>query len=93
MILVAVDAHTGQLAAFDRDSGVDLVDTVTASTAMPGLRPRTTSTALATSTVEDSSSRCPGLLVSDTGKRLRTRLVPRGLSHRRDLPCVPVGNL
>src|SRR6202046_3151524 len=39
MILVAVDAHTGQLAAFDRDSGVDLVDAVTASTAMPGLAP------------------------------------------------------
>ena len=39
MILVAVDAHTGQLATFDRDSGVDLVDAVTASTAMPGLTP------------------------------------------------------
>jgi NTE family protein len=39
MILVAVDAHTGQLAAFDRDSGVDLVDAVTASTALPGLTP------------------------------------------------------
>ena len=33
MIVVAVDAHTGELAAFDRDSGVDLVDAVTASTA------------------------------------------------------------
>lgn len=39
MILVAVDARTGQLATFDRDSGVDLVDAVTASTAMPGLTP------------------------------------------------------
>ena len=39
MILVAVDAHTGRLAVFDRDSGVDLVDAVTASTAMPGLTP------------------------------------------------------
>ncbi|WP_230473356.1 patatin-like phospholipase family protein [Dyella choica] len=39
MILVAVDAHTGELAAFDRDSGVELVDAVTASTAMPGLAP------------------------------------------------------
>ena len=39
MIVVAVDAHTGELAAFDRDSGVDLVDAVTASTAMPGLVP------------------------------------------------------
>ena len=35
MIVVAVDAHTGELAAFDRDSGVDLVDAVTASTALP----------------------------------------------------------
>ena len=39
MIVVAVDAHTGELAAFDRDSGVDVVDAVTASTALPGLVP------------------------------------------------------
>ena len=37
MIVVAVDAHTGEVAAFDRDSGVDLVDAVTASTALPGV--------------------------------------------------------
>jgi NTE family protein len=37
MIVVAVDAHTGELAAFDRNSGVDLVDAVTASTALPGV--------------------------------------------------------
>ncbi len=39
MIVVAVNAHTGELAAFDRDSGVDLVDAVTASTALPGIVP------------------------------------------------------
>ena len=39
MIVTAVDANTGELAAFDRDSGVDLVDAVTASTALPGLVP------------------------------------------------------
>jgi NTE family protein len=39
MILVAVDAHTGELVAFDRDSGVDLVDAVAASTALPGFAP------------------------------------------------------
>jgi NTE family protein len=39
MIVVAVDAHTGELAAFDGDSGVDLVDAVTASCALPGLVP------------------------------------------------------
>jgi NTE family protein len=39
MIVVAVDAHTGDLAAFDRDSGVDLADAVTASCALPGLVP------------------------------------------------------
>lgn len=39
MIVVAVNAHTGELAAFDRDSGVDLVDAVTASTALPGAGP------------------------------------------------------
>jgi NTE family protein len=39
MILVAVNAHTGELAAFDRDSGVELVDAVTAATALPGMVP------------------------------------------------------
>jgi NTE family protein len=39
MIVMAVNAHTGELATFDRDSGVDLVDAVTASAALPGLVP------------------------------------------------------
>ena len=39
MFIVAVDAQTGELASFDRDSGVDLVDAVTASCALPGLAP------------------------------------------------------
>lgn len=39
MIVTAVDAHTGELTAFGRDSGVGLVDAVTASTALPGLVP------------------------------------------------------
>ncbi|MCU1493178.1 MAG: hypothetical protein JWO62_942 [Acidimicrobiaceae bacterium] len=39
MIVTAVDAHTGELAAFNRDSGIDLVDAVTASCALPGLVP------------------------------------------------------
>jgi NTE family protein len=39
MIVVALNARTGELVAFDRDSGVDLVDAVTASTALPGLVP------------------------------------------------------
>ena len=39
MIVAAVNAHTGELAAFDRDSGVNLVDAVTAGTALPGVVP------------------------------------------------------
>lgn len=39
MIVVAIDAQTGELAAFDCNSGVDLVDAVTASTALPGMAP------------------------------------------------------
>ncbi len=39
MLVTAIEAHTGELAAFDRDSGVDLADAVTASTALPGLAP------------------------------------------------------
>jgi NTE family protein len=36
MLIVAVDAHTGAPVVFDRHSGVDLVDAVTASCAGPG---------------------------------------------------------
>ncbi|WP_433088141.1 patatin-like phospholipase family protein [Dactylosporangium sp. CA-052675] len=39
MVLVALDAHTGELVTFDRDSGVELADAVTAATALPGLVP------------------------------------------------------
>jgi NTE family protein len=39
MIVAAVNAHTGELVAFDRDSGVDLVDAVTVGTALPGTVP------------------------------------------------------
>ena len=39
MIVTAINAHTGELATFDRDSGVDLVDAVTAGTALPGSSP------------------------------------------------------
>jgi NTE family protein len=39
MIVVAINAHTGEVATFDRDSGVDLVDAVTAGTALPGSSP------------------------------------------------------
>ena len=39
MIVAAVNAHTGELIAFDRDSGVDLVDAVIAGTALPGTVP------------------------------------------------------
>lgn len=39
MIIVAVNAHTGELAAFDRESGVDLIDAVIASTSLPGAGP------------------------------------------------------
>ncbi len=39
MMVVAIDALSGELATFDRDSGVELVDAVTASCALPGLVP------------------------------------------------------
>ena len=39
MIVVAVNAHTGELATFDRESGVDLVDALTAAIALPGGSP------------------------------------------------------
>jgi NTE family protein len=39
MVVPALVAHTGELATFDRDSGVDLVDAVTAATALPGGTP------------------------------------------------------
>ncbi|HEY3611991.1 MAG TPA: patatin-like phospholipase family protein [Pseudonocardiaceae bacterium] len=39
LLIVAVDAHTGEPVVFDRHSGVDLVDAVTASCAGPGAPP------------------------------------------------------
>ena len=39
LIVAAVNAHTGELIAFDRNSGVHLVDAVTAGTALPGVVP------------------------------------------------------
>lgn len=40
--LTAVDAETGELRVFDRDSGVELVDAVAASSAVPAVWPATT---------------------------------------------------
>ena len=39
LLIVAVDARTGEPVVFDRHSGVDLADAVTASTAGPGAPP------------------------------------------------------
>jgi NTE family protein len=59
MIVAAVNVHTGELAAFDRDSGVDLVDAVTAGTALPGVVPHTISRARAISTVACAPPKTP----------------------------------
>src|SRR5271169_4233301 len=40
--LTAIDAATGELVVFDRDSGVELVDAVAASCAVPGAWPPVT---------------------------------------------------
>ena len=42
LLLTAVDAETGQSAVFTKDSGVDLVDAVAASCAVPGVWPPVT---------------------------------------------------
>ncbi|MFD0633761.1 patatin-like phospholipase family protein [Catenulispora yoronensis] len=42
LVVVAVDAATGRTALFDRDSGVPLVDALTASCALPGAWPPAT---------------------------------------------------
>lgn len=39
MIVVALNAHTGELAPFDKESGVELVDALTAAVALPGGAP------------------------------------------------------
>jgi NTE family protein len=39
LLITAVDADSGERVAFDRDAGVDLVDAVTASCAVPGVWP------------------------------------------------------
>jgi len=42
LLLTAVDAHSGELRVFDRDSGVSIVDAVAASCAVPGVWPAVT---------------------------------------------------
>jgi NTE family protein len=42
LLITAVDTETGELRVFDRDSGVDLVDAVSASCAVPGVWPTVT---------------------------------------------------
>lgn len=42
LVVTAVDALTGELAAFDRESGAGLVDAVSASCAVPGVWPPAT---------------------------------------------------
>ncbi|MFE2147453.1 patatin-like phospholipase family protein, partial [Streptomyces sp. NPDC059456] len=42
LVVTAVDALTGELAAFDRESGAGLVDAVSASCAVPGVWPPVT---------------------------------------------------
>jgi NTE family protein len=42
VLLVAVDAETGEMRVFDRQSGVNLVDAVAASCAVPGIWPPVT---------------------------------------------------
>src|ERR1700722_6310030 len=42
ILLTAVDAESGELRVFDRDSGVSLVDAVVASCAVPGIWPPVT---------------------------------------------------
>ncbi|GHO49334.1 patatin-like phospholipase family protein [Ktedonospora formicarum] len=42
MQLVAVDAHSGERVVFDRSSGIDLIDAVAASCAVPGVWPPVT---------------------------------------------------
>ena len=42
LAVVAVDAHSGEPRVFDRDSGVDLIDAVAASCAVPGIWPPVT---------------------------------------------------
>lgn len=39
MVIVAINAHTGELVQFDRNSGVTLADAATAATALPGPGP------------------------------------------------------
>jgi NTE family protein len=42
LLIPAVDAESGEVAVFDRGSGVDLTDAVTASCAVPGVWPPVT---------------------------------------------------
>lgn len=72
--LVAVDVHTGKHVVFDRDSGVDLVDAVAASCAVPGVWPPVT---------------IGGFRYMDGGARASTN-VDLARDHRRVLVIAPM---
>jgi predicted acylesterase/phospholipase RssA len=59
MLLVAADAETGQTRVFDRQSGVDLIDAVAASCAVPGVWPPGASAAACTSTAASGPATTP----------------------------------
>jgi NTE family protein len=70
LLVTAVDAQTGELAVFTRDSGVDLIDAVAASCAIPGVWPPVTINgrryidgAMRSSTNADLAARCDRVLI------------------------------
>jgi NTE family protein len=68
--VTAVDAYTGELRIFDKDSGVDLVDAVAASCAVPGIWPpvsiggtRFIDGMMGSATIADLAAGCARVLV------------------------------
>ena len=78
LLITAIDAESGEFRVFDRDSGVSLLDAISASCAVPGVWPPVTVTAGATSMAACGRRRMPIWPRGATGSwcSARSRPVP-----------------
>lgn len=83
--LTAVDAATGELAIFDAQSGVSLVDAVTASSAVPGVWPPVT---IGGGRYVDGGVRCPDNADLATGFGQITVISPLGFDSPIQSPLL-----
>ncbi len=92
LVLTAVDGESGELVVLDRTSGVDLVDAVAASCAVPGVWPavpalgrRLVDGGIRSSTNEDLATGCDVVVVLAPSAGVDALLTPEVVAARRAL--------